>query len=104
MLEGLVDGFTNANYWAHARRDFADAVKAIGKSDQEAIRRSVAYQALARIRTIFKLEMPLKALSAEERLKERRKSIAPLVEEYFVWVKERLADTSVLPKGKRRRG
>lgn len=104
MLEGLIDGFTNANCWAHARRDFADAVKAIGKADQEAIRRSTAYQALTRIRTIFKLEEPLKTLTAEERLKERQKAIAPLVEEYFVWVKERLADTSVLPKGKTAEG
>lgn len=99
ILEGLIEGFTNANCWAHARRDFANAIKAIGKTNPEAIRQSIAYQALARIKTIFKLDEALKDLSAEDRLRERQKSIAPLVEEYFAWVKERLADTSVLPKG-----
>ena len=99
MLENLI-GLTNANCWAHARRDFADAIKAIGKTNQNAIKRSVAYQALERIKTIFKLEEPLKELSAQERLKERQKTIAPLVKEYFEWVKGRLADTSVLPKSK----
>lgn len=100
MLEKLIPGLTNANCWAHARRFYADAVKAIGQANQETIRNSVAYQALTRISTIYKLENTLKDLSAQERLNERQKSIRPLVEEYLSWVKERLADTSVLPKGK----
>ena len=103
-LETLLPGMTNANCWAHARRDFADAVKAIGKGNQNAIRKSVAYQALARIKTIFKLDGALKELSAEDRLAERKKTIQPLVDEYFAWVKACLADTSVLPKGKTAEG
>ena len=102
-LEDLL-GLTSANCWAHARRDFADAIKAIGKTNPNVIKRSLAYQALEKIKTIFKLEEPLKELSAEERLKERQKTIASLVDEYFKWVKERLADTSVLPKGKTAEG
>ena len=43
-------------------------------------------------------------MSGAERLKERKASIKPLVEEYFMWVKERLADTSCLPKGKMAEG
>lgn len=104
MLEGLIDGFTNANCWAHARRDFADAIKAIGKSDEKAIKQSVAYQALARIGAVYKVEEGLAELLPEERLRERQKSVKPLVEEYFAWVKERLADTSALPKGKTAKG
>ena len=96
----IIPWLTNANCWAHARRDYADALKAIGKGNQKAIRSSIAYQALARIKTIYKLEETLSELSAEERLRERQKTIKPLVDEYFAWVKERLADTSVLPKGK----
>ena len=99
-LDALLPGLTNSNCWAHARRDFSDAVKAIGKTNQDAIRRSIAYQALERIRTIYRLENPLSELSAEERLRERQKTILPLVEEYFAWVKQCLADTEVLPKGK----
>ena len=82
------------------RRAFADAVKAIGKTNQSAIKDSIAYQALTRIATIYKLEKTLKDMSPQERLNERQKTMKPLVEEYFAWVRERLADTSVLPKGK----
>ena len=103
-IERELPGLRNANCWAHARRDYADAVKALGKSSPEAVRQSVAYQALARISTIYKLEGTLKELSGEERLKERKSSIRPLVEEYFTWVKERLEDKSCLPKGKTAQG
>ena len=95
---------TNANCWAHARRDFADAIKAIGKSNPDAIKQSIAYQALIRIGAIFDLDTPLKKLSAEERLKERRKNIKPLVEEYFAWVKQHVNDKTVLPKGSTAKG
>lgn len=104
MLEHLIDGFINANCWAHARRDFADAVKAIGRSNEKALKQSTADQALARIGAIYKIDDGLKGLSPEERLRERQKSIKPLVEEYFAWVKECLADTSALPKGKTAQG
>ncbi|MCD8019037.1 MAG: IS66 family transposase [Clostridiales bacterium] len=99
-----LDGLTNANCWAHARRSLADALKAIGKKNDEAAKRSTAYQALTRIAAIYKLEGTLKDLSAEERLRERQSSIKPLVDEYFVWAKERLADTACLPKGETAKG
>ena len=66
----------------------------MGKSGPEAVKQSTAYQALARIRTIYKLEGTLKELGADERQKERKASIRRLVEEYFMWVKERLEDRS----------
>jgi transposase len=95
-LEGLI----NANCWAHARRDYADAIKAIGKGNEKLIRQSIAYQALVRIGAIYDLENNLKELSPQERLKERQTSIKPLVEEYFAWVKECLSNKVVPPKGK----
>ena len=103
LAEKEVEGFTNANCWTHARRFFADAVKAMGKNDAAA-RRSTAFQALTRIAAIYKLEEGLKTLSPEERLKERQKSIRPLVEEYFTWAKVMISDTVVLPKGKTAQG
>lgn len=90
----------NANCRAHARRDFSDAIKAIGKGNQKAIKESVAYKALVRISAIYKLEGALRELPPEERLKERQASIKPLVEEYFAWVKETLENKTLLPKGK----
>lgn len=95
-LKGLI----NANCFAHARRDYADAIKAIGKGNEKLIRQSIAYQALVRIGAIYDLEGSLKELSPQERLKERQTSIKPLVEEYFAWVKECLSNKVVPPKGK----
>lgn len=104
MLEKLNEGLTNANCWVHARRDFSDAINALGKVEQKNARQTIAYQALVRIAAMYKIENTLKALSPEERLKERKKSIAPLVDEFFAWVKERLKDTTVLPRGKTAEG
>ncbi len=46
-----------------ARRHFANAIKAIGKGNQETVKSSVAYKALMRIATIYKLEGALKDFS-----------------------------------------
>lgn len=100
ILERELPGLTSANCWAHARRDYSDALKAIGSKNQEAIKKSVAYQALVRIAAIYKLEGEYKNLSAEERLLKRKTNVAPLVDAYFAWVKSLLADGKVLPKGK----
>lgn len=104
LIEKKLRGLTNANCWAHARRDYADAIKIADKSNPDAVRRSVAYQALSRISQIYKLEGALKDLSAEERLRERQNTIKPLVEEYFAWVKAQLENTTVPPKGKTAEG
>lgn len=98
------EGITNANCFAHARRHFANAIKAIGKGNQKSVRSSIAYKALTRIGTIYKLEEALKGFSPEERLKERQASIKPLVEEFFAWVKEQATGGSVLPKGETAKG
>ena len=99
-----MDGLENANCFSHARRHYANAIKAMGKSNPEAVKSSIAYKALIRIGAIYDLEGSLKELSSEERLKERQSSIKPLVEEYFTWIKEILADTTVVPKGETAKG
>lgn len=99
-----LEGITNANCMAHARRHFANAVKAIGKSNPEAIKGSVAYQALVRIGAIYDLEGGLKDLTPEKRLKERQTSIKPLVEEFFAWIRKVQADRTVLPTGETAKG
>ena len=104
LIEKKLPGLINANCWAHARRDYADAIKIADKSNPDVVRRSIAYQALSRISQIYKLEGALKDLSAEERLRERQNTIKPLVEEYFAWVKAQLENTAVPPKGKTAEG
>lgn len=96
LIEKQLNGLINANCWVHARRDFADAVKA--SKDPKLAKQSIAYQALVRMGAIFDLDGSLKDLSSEERLKERQSSVAPLVDEFFAWVKQQLS--SMLPKGK----
>ncbi len=103
-LERDLEGITNANCMAHARRHFANAVKAIGKSNPEAIRASVAYQALVRIGAIYDLEGGLKDVTPEKRLKERQTSIKPLVDEFFAWIRKVQTDRTVLPKGETAKG
>ena len=86
-------GITNANCMAHARRHFANAIKAAGQKDKKSIQSSIAYQALVRIGATYDMEKGLKDLSAEERLEKRQASIRPLVEE-----------KRVLPKGETAKG
>lgn len=103
-LERDLEGVTNANCMAHARRHFVNAIKALGKGNQKAVRSSIAYKALVRIGAIYDLEGALKDLTPEERFKERQASIKPLVEEFFAWIRETLADQKVLPKGETAKG
>ena len=100
LVEQKVTGLTNANCWAHARRDLSDACKAIGNTNVQALRQSVAHQALELIARIYKEDGDLKELSAEERLEQRKIKVKPLVEAYFAWVREQLSSGRSLPKGK----
>lgn len=98
------EGLVNANCLAHARRHFANAIKAMGRGNAEAVKASVAYKALIRIGAIYDLEGTLKNLSPKERLKERQTSIRPLVEEYFAWIKDIFRQGLVLPKSETAKG
>lgn len=99
-----VEGITNANCLAHARRHFTNAIKAMGKGNADAVKSSIAYKALTRIGTIYKLEGALKDMTSEERLKERQSSIKPLMEEYFTWIKETFRQGIVMPKSETGKG
>ena len=95
---------TSANCFTHARRFFADAVKAVGKSDQDTLKTSVAHQAIELIAAIFHEEGKLKGLDSGERLKEREIHVRPKVDAYFAWVREKVAEGTVPPKGKTMQG
>lgn len=104
LIERELPGLTNANCWAHARRDFADAVKAADKSNPDAVRQSVAYTALQKIGEFYNADTELKELAPEERLQKRQTVIRPLVEDFFAWVKEQVAACAVPPKTKTGQG
>ena len=69
---------TNANCWAHARCDYADAIKAADKSKPGAIKNSIVYQALERIGKFYEEDEKLKNLPSAERLQKRQLFINPL--------------------------
>lgn len=74
--------------------------KGHGKKNPEAVKQSIAYQALQKIGKFYTMDTELKDLSPDARLKVRQQEIKPLVEDFFAWVKEQLATTGVPPKSK----
>jgi hypothetical protein len=104
LVEQKLPCVTNANCWAHARRDLADAVKAADKRNPDAVRQSVAYQALEKIAAFYNADTMHKELSSEERLQFRQETIKPQVEDFLSWVKQQVAECKVLPKSKTGQG
>lgn len=104
LVDRKLDDLTNANCWAHARRSFADAVKAADKKDSSAVRQSVAYQALQKIAEFYNADTELKQLPANERLQKRQSEIKPLVDAFFVWAKEQILLGTVPPKSETGKG
>lgn len=100
LVDKKLPDVTNANCWAHARRSFADAVKAMDKKITSAVRNYVAYTALQKIGEFYNADTELKELSSEERLQKRQEIIRPLVEDFFAWVKEQIRLCTVPPKSK----
>lgn len=83
-LEKESETLTVAGCWSHARRKFADVVKAQGK---EKAKGTLAEQALRQISAIFKLEEDYRDLKPEERIIRRQLSVRPLVDAFFEWIK-----------------
>lgn len=93
-LEEKTPGLTIAGCWAHVRRKYADALKAI--KDKEKRKGTLAYDALKQIGAVYKLDNELAGLTPEERQHRRQLELAPLVDAYFEWVKNHRDE--VLPK------
>ena len=97
-LDRQREDIRGANCWAHTRRSFADAVKILKKKggpSKQAVKKSIAYQALEKISSLYALEEEWKDLSPEERYTRRQEYSKPLVEAYFAWVKSIDPDTVV---------
>jgi hypothetical protein len=98
-LEKEFEDLRIAGCWSHARRRFANVVKALGK---EKAKGTLANDALKQIAAIYKLEGLLSELSSEERQKQRQLTVKPLVEAFFAWVKQN--QNAVLPKSETGKG
>lgn len=88
-----------AGCWAHVRRRFDEAYKALPKSERQS---SIAYLALKQIQAIYREDKKLKGLSAEERLEHRQLTVKPLVDAYFAWARQNVSKVSA--KGKTANG
>jgi hypothetical protein len=75
-----------ANCWAHARRRLKEIFDANGSR--------IAEEGLKRIAALYRIEADIRGLEPEQRLLERQRRSAPLVEAFGVWLKEQRSQIS----------
>lgn len=88
-----------AGCWSHARRRFAEALKALPKAAQKNAKETVAYEAVSRIAAIYHLDNQMEGQPAKVRKMYRQANIRPLVEAFFAWAKE-IQTKNQLSRGK----
>ena len=88
-----------AGCWSHARRRFAEALKALPKAAQKNAKETVAYEAVSRIAAIYHLDNQMEGQPAKVRKMYRQPNIRPLVEAFFAWAKE-IQTKNQLSRGK----
>lgn len=86
-LEEEREDLTIAGCWAHARRRFDEAIRALPKARRKD---TIAYLALKQIQAIYSEENKLADESVEERLQQRQLIIKPMVDAYFAWAKQNI--------------
>ena len=87
-LERENEGIISAFCWAHARRSYADALKALKGPEKKHAKDTLAHKALIKIGNIYNAENNARSMSPDERYKYHQEKVLPLVEAYFAWVKE----------------
>jgi transposase len=98
-----VDGYAGYNdlpditlvgCWAHSRRKFTDALKALPDAQRE--KAVVAQEGLDFCNQLFAIERKLKDVSAQERYQVRLEQSTPILEAFLAWLKTQTP--RVLPK------
>lgn len=78
---------------AHAKRRFDEALTVLKKDfTKDQLKETTAYQAMARIGMLYKIEEIIRDKSPGERYEERQKQEKPLLEAFFEWL-HRLQDS-----------
>lgn len=83
-----------AGCWVHAKRKYAEIIKALGEKKSAG---TIAYEGNQRIAAIIHVNNMVKGKSNKEILAHRQRSVKPLVDDYFDWIKTTL-DTMVIDK------
>ena len=89
-----VPNVTLVGCFAHARRKYDEALKAI--KDVESKSHTESQKGLDYCNQLFKLEEKIKELTEEERYQKRQEESKPLLEAYFAWVEKTAKEA--LPK------
>ena len=91
---GKLNGVTIVGCWAHARRKFTEALKALPPEQKD---KPVAAKAgLEYCNRLFAVERQLKEATTEERYQKRLELSKPILEEFHIWLKKQRQQT--LPK------
>lgn len=89
-----ISGVTLVGCWAHARRKYTEALKALPESASTSAVK--AKEGLAFCNQLFEIERELKDVSPQERYEERLKRSQPVLEAFSAWLREQTP--RVLPK------
>lgn len=90
---GDIEGVTLVGCWAHARRGFAEALRAMTPHAQK---KAAAAEGLAFCNKLFAIERALQAVDAEERHHQRQIQSAPVLAAFKTWLTSR--SVSVTPQ------
>ena len=83
----LPEQITVTGCMAHVRRRFDETLTPLKKGfTKEQLKETTAYQAMARIGMLYKIEELIRNQSPEERYAERQKQSKPLLEAFFGWL------------------
>jgi len=91
VYHGLPQEIIIVGCWAHARRKFDEALKALPEKDRED---SSALLGKRYCDKLFELERQFTDMSPDERYRKRQELAKPLIDEFFAW----LAALKVMPK------
>lgn len=84
-LEKEKEDLTIAGCWVHCRRKFHDALEVIPKEYRE---ESILHLLMKQIQAIYREEGKLSDLPSQERLVQRQLVVRPLVDAFFVYLKQ----------------
>ena len=84
-LEKEKEDLTIAGCWVHCRRKFHDALEVIPKEYRE---ESILHLLMKQIQAIYREEGKLSDLPSQERLVQRQLVVKPLVDAFFVYLKQ----------------
>ncbi|WP_304459478.1 IS66 family transposase [Alicyclobacillus sendaiensis] len=91
--EGLPD-VTLVGCWAHARRKFDEALKAVPPKERKG--KTAAEEGLSFCNALYAVEKKLKNASAEERQRVRMAKSKPILDAFLAWLEKQ--EQQVLPK------